>query len=152
MSNDSDNNLIHFRLIEVDTIKLAVPEDQVTTIVDWTEPTPLPFGPQAILGVVCVQGRMFTVLNLIRLLRPETDSRTTARLILALRGDEQLALAVDKTEMIDVPVANVRPADEDSTDLLRETFTHDGSDWHVLSVNELFNSLVQGRARRRRRT
>ena len=147
---NADKNLIQFRLIEVDTIKLAVPEDQITTIVDWTEPTPLPFGPQAILGVVCVHGRMFTVLNMIKLLRPETDAVTTARLILALRGDEQLALAVDKTQVIDVPATNIKPADEDLTNLLRETFTHEGSDWQVLSVDELFNTLIQGQRRRRR--
>jgi chemotaxis signal transduction protein len=152
MTNSPDNNSISFRLIGIDTIDVAVPEDHIMTVVDWTEPTQLPFGPRAILGVICVQGRMFTVLDLIKLLRPETEGVTTARLIMALRGDEQLALAVDTAETIDIPVTNIRSADQNSTGLLRETLTHEGREWQVLNLDELFNSLIQGRERRRRRT
>ena len=152
MSNSRDSNSISFRLIGIDTINVALPEDHITTVEDWTEPTPLPFGPRAILGVVSVQSRMFTVLDLIRLLRPETDGVTTARFIVALRGDEQLALAVDTAEMIDVPVTNIRPADQNTTGLFRERLTQAARDWQILNVDELFNSLVQGRERRRRRT
>jgi chemotaxis signal transduction protein len=152
MTNSPDNNSISFRLIGIDKIDVAVPEDHIMTVVDWTEPTQLPFGPRAILGVICVQGRMFTVLDLIKLLRPETEGVTTARLIMALRGDEQLALAVDTAETIDIPVTNIRSADQNSTGLLRETLTHEGREWQVLNLDELFNSLIQGRERRRRRT
>jgi chemotaxis signal transduction protein len=95
---------------------------------------------------------MFTVLDLIKLLRPETEGVTTARLIMALRGDEQLALAVDTAETIDIPVTNIRSADQNSTGLLRETLTHEGREWQVLNLDELFNSLIQDRERRRRRT
>jgi chemotaxis signal transduction protein len=152
MSNRPENNSISFRLIGIDTINVAVPEDHITTVVDWTEPTQLPFGPRAILGVICVQGRMFTVLDLVRLLRPETEAVTTARLIVALRGDEQLALAVDTAETIDVPLTNIRSADQNTTGLFRESLMHAGRDWQILNVDELFNSLAQGRERRRRRT
>ena len=152
MSNRPENNSISFRLIGINTINVALPEDHITTVEDWTEPTPLPFGPRAILGVVSIQSRMFTVLDLITLLRPETDRVTTARYIVALRGDEQLALAVDRAETIDAPVTNIRPADQNTTGLFRETLTHAAGDWQILSVDELFNSLVQGRERRRRRT
>jgi chemotaxis signal transduction protein len=32
-------------------------------IVEWKEPTPLPKAAPAVMGVVCVRGRMFTVLD-----------------------------------------------------------------------------------------
>jgi chemotaxis signal transduction protein len=153
MTNNSDNNSIQFRLFTVDSLQLAVSEELITTAVDWTEPTPLPFGPKAVLGVVCIQGRMFTVVDLVKLLRPETDIQSTPQSILALRGDEQLALAVGTAEhSIDLPATSLQSSDEDTSNLLPATFSHEGKDWQVLNVDELFNSLVQGRERRRRRT
>jgi chemotaxis signal transduction protein len=153
MIEPSEINSIRFRLIGVDSINLAVPEDQILMVVDWTEPTPLPFGPKAVFGVVCVQGRMFTVVNLNRLLRPDTDSQVTARLILALRGDEQLALAVDTADnVIDLPVTRIEATEQSATGPTHAKFVHQGSDWQILNVDELFNALIQGRERRRRRT
>jgi chemotaxis signal transduction protein len=149
--NNSDNNSIRFRLLGVETLRLAIAEELITTIVDWTEPAPVPFGPKALLGVVCIQGRMFTVLNLVKLLHPEqNESNTTTRSILALRGDEQLALAVDTAEYsVELPAMTLEPT---STALTSGSIEYEGSSWQILNVDELFNALVQGRERRRRRS
>ena len=152
MRNNSDNNSIQFRLFTVDSLQLAVSEELITSAVDWAEPTPLPFGPKAVLGVVCIQGRMFTVVDLVKLLRPERDTQSTPQLIMALRGDEQLALAVDTAEhLIELRATSLQSIDEDTSNLLPAPFSHEEKDWQVLNVDELFNSLVQGRERRRRR-
>ena len=153
MSDRPDNNAIRFRLISVDSLRLAVPEDRITTVGDWSEPTPLPFGPKTVLGVVCIQGRMFTVVNLIKLLRPEGSARHTGQLIVALRGDEQLALAVDSVAgLVALPATQITAVEPDATNLTNHAFEFEGNRWLVLNVDELFNSLVQGRERRRRRT
>ncbi len=73
--------------------------DQISAIVEWQEPAPLPHAPTSVLGVVCIQGRMLTVLDLAKLAGADAVSadspRTFPKHLIALRGDEQLALAVE---------------------------------------------------------
>src|ERR1700682_6383956 len=79
--------------------RFAVFADEVMTIAEWREPARLPHAPAAVLGVVSIQGRMLTVLDLSQLLGQPHRSKTSSH-ILALRGDDQLALAIDKPDGI----------------------------------------------------
>ena len=147
-------------------------------------PTPLPHAPHAVLGVVCLRGRMRTVLDPLALVSPQGEDDTdqaerdgargvennsvggaeqrdegvkqsdeaSRRLVVALRGDEQLALAVESVEgVIRVPAAALaapqRPAPP-----LRAALEHEGASLLVLDPAQLFDAAMQGTERRRRRT
>jgi len=142
------------RLLQLGSIRLGLFEDQIMTIAEWSEPVPLPFAPDSVLGVVCIQGRMFTVLELADLLAVNKASgRLSSRqFIVALRGAEQLALAVNASEeTIEVSPAAMRPAGEPSLQLFLGTVAQAGLDVQVLDVKELFRFVTHGRERRRRR-
>ncbi len=148
------------KLLQVDALLFGLLEEQITTIVGWSQPTRLPFAPASVSGVVCIQGRMFTVLDVGSLLRPtnevgeadEPGQHASPRFIVALRGDEQLALAVDALpEMIEVSLKEIRAAEELSLSLFPGTMEHEGLEVPVLDLKELFPAVIQGRERRRRR-
>ena len=114
------------------------------SVAQWIEPTPLPFAPESVLGIVSIQGRMFTVIDLGRLTQqPVTEP---SEFIVALRGDEQLALAVSEaTEVADLPVEqNV------NSKLLRPTLGPNNREVSLLNKNMLFASVLRGRERRQR--
>ena len=112
----------------------GVDEAEVATVADWRQPTPLPHAPPAVMGIVSLQGRMLTVLDLRRLTGAQSTDNATPQYVIALRGDEQLALAVDTVEgTIELP--------RDSNDPPLE----------VINVSELFPLAIQGRERRQRR-
>ena len=112
----------------------GVDESRVAMVANWREPTPLPHAPPAVMGIVSLQGRMLTVLDLRRLTGGESADNTTPQHVIALRGDEQLALAVDTVEgSIESP--------RDSN----------GPQVEVINVSELFFLALQGRERRQRR-
>jgi len=142
-------------ILKTGSMSLGLFEDQITTIAEWSEPTPLPFAPASVLGIVSIQGRMFTVLDLARLVSPnEADvvaPRGPQRLIVALRGDEQLALAVASSqETLEVIAADIMAPKEHSLHLFLGTVELAGEEVHVLDVKELFPSVIHGRERRRR--
>jgi purine-binding chemotaxis protein CheW len=131
--------------------------------VAWVKPTPLPRAPQAVLGVVSIRGRMFTLLDAQALLAEPSASVEHERIailsytfIIPLRGDEQLALAAD-----DAPRAVEIFTDEiESSSSGRETSLRavrgivrdeDGERAVLLDVQEIFNAAMQGVERRRRR-
>ncbi len=80
--------------MRVDSLTLGVPDEMILAISDWIEPAPLPFAPPSVLGIVSMHGRMFTVVDAAVLLARKAQHRV--RSIVALRGDEQLALAIDE--------------------------------------------------------
>ena len=125
--------------------------DEVMTIADWREPAVLPHAPTAVLGVVSIQGRMLTVLDLSQLLEHPQASHGPSH-ILALRGDEQLALAIDGPgELTDVADADFEAALEANGKLISGVINHNGDEISILNVKELFATAIQGRERRRRR-
>lgn len=128
-------------------------EDEIATVANWREPTPLPQAPQTVMGVVSIQGRMLTVLDLVTLLDSrEASNDASHQHILALRGDEQLALAVDDLgENIEIGEAILESTRESEQSLVLGVFNHDGAEIRILNVKELFPSAIQGRERRRRR-
>ena len=125
--------------------------DEVMTIAEWREPAVLPHAPSAVLGVVSIQGRMLTVLDLSQLLEQPHRSKNSSH-ILALRGDDQLALAIDKPgDIITHDDGDFEPATEADGKLIRRVIKHHGDEIKVLDVKELFPTAIQGRERRRRR-
>ena len=112
----------------------AVDESKVATVANWRQPTPLPHAPPAVMGVVSLQGRMLTVLDLRRLADTGNSENGTPQHVIALRGDEQLALAVDA---IEGSIASPRDGDD--------------SEVEVINVSALFSLAIQGRERRQRR-
>ena len=128
------------RLLQVDKQTLALRDEEVLTVVEWTEPTPLPFAPASVLGVVSVQGRMFM------------DNEATEqeqRFIIALRGDEQLALAVADSKSVETRTEEITL--DSVSSLFSGTIQLDGQEVSLLNVDSLFAVAIRGRERRRRR-
>ena len=120
----------------------------ILEISDWTEPAPLPFAPPSVLGIVSLQGRMFTVVDAAVLLARK--AATQGRSIVALRGDEQLALAVDES----LEVISINPDDvvnETNRELIQGTLRLNGKQVLLLDIDSLFAGIIRGRERRRRR-
>jgi hypothetical protein len=81
--------------------------------------------------------------------RPKAPSH-----ILALRGDEQLALGIDGPgETIKLAEANENfaTATDANGQLITAVFNHNGDEIRILNVKALFPIAIQGRERRRRR-
>ena len=135
-------------MFRVDSLTLGLPDEMILAISEWTEPAPLPFAPPSVLGIVSTHGRMFTVVDAAVLLARRTA--TQSRSIVALRGDEQLALAVDEL----LETVSVKPGEvmsETETDLIQGTIRLNGKQVLLLDVNSLFAGIIRGRERRRRR-
>ena len=135
------------------SFKFAIFADEISTIAAWREPTPLPKAPKSVLGVASIQGRMLTVLDLAALRGLEAASNETdAKQLIALRGDEQLALAVDELgEHILLVGSDLDQTLATGDTLLLGVLHREGGDLCILNVKELFPSAIQGRERRRRR-
>jgi len=141
------------RLFRAGPLSFGVFASEVSTIADWREPTPLPDAPTSVLGVVGIQGRMLTVLDLPRLAGAGNETSGAGyRHIIALRGDEQLALAASEVAEI-VSYSNSIPADpaDSNQRFVLGVFSRDGANAPILNVAELFPTALQGRERRRRR-
>ena len=96
-SEKPGDELRTLQLVRAGSVQFGVFADAIAMISPWREPVPLPLAPASVLGVVSLQGRMLTVLELRTLVGGEANDSGIAseRRIIALRGDEQLALAVD---------------------------------------------------------
>ena len=116
----------------------------------------LPHAPPGVVGVVCVRGRMLTVLDPVALLTGESASwPKTLPSVVALRGEEQLGLAAESCrDTITVAVADIKtrePEGENLADLILGLVRYSGEEITVLKVDQLFASAMQRRERRRRR-
>src|SRR5713226_7102194 len=110
--NPVDPELLDLFVFEAGSRIFAVPADQVDGTTEARVPAVLPHSPQAILGVVCARGRMLTVLDPTVLLTGQSLRwPRTLPCVIALRGDEQLALVAqtcrDKITIEDADI--VRP-------------------------------------------
>lgn len=141
----------NLRVFSAGSNRFAVSADEVMTVADWREPAILPHAPAAVLGVVSIQGRMLTVLDLSQLLEQPRLSQRPSH-ILALRGDEQLALAIDgPAEAIDNANGVFESATEAHGKLIARAIKYNGDEIGILNLKELFATALQGRERRRRR-
>lgn len=141
------------QLFRAGPLHFGISEENVATIAEWREPTPLPHAPESVLGVVSIQGRMLTVLDVLRLSRSGTAAADESyHQIIALRGDEQLALAASAMgESIEISASDVAKETRGNERFVQSLFTHTGADIRLLKVAELFTAALQGRERRRRR-
>jgi chemotaxis signal transduction protein len=140
-----------FQLFSFAGAQFAVFADEVMTIAEWREPAVLPHAPAAILGIVSIQGRMLTVLELSQLLEQQQRSNSPSH-ILALRGDEQLALAIDAPgETVEFGAGDFEAVAETDGKLIAGVINRNMVKIKILNVKELFPAAIQGRERRRRR-
>lgn len=159
----------------------AVYADEVEAASENLRPTPLPFAPAPVRGVVSQRGRIFTVIDPLLLLQPgvlstaataAVDASTAslpapslmtqanAPLIVALRGDEQLALSVERIESSielfdeedDERAADTTSNAAPGSPLLHRTIQHRAGAIALLDTAHLFEAAMRGVERRRRRT
>lgn len=137
----------------------AVSAEETDGVAEGLTPAPLPDAPAAVLGVVSVRGRMRTVLHppsLFTQAHAREDAREDAtaaapRFIVALGGDEQLALAADAVEgVITVNAESLSASDTHEFPLLA-TLEHEGRRLQLLDTSRLFDAAMRGTERRRPR-
>ena len=160
--------------------RVAVFADEVDSVAQDLSWTPLPHAPASVLGVVQMRGRMRTVIDVAPLVAglvpdeaPEHDSQTTdealqhdsqttdptLRTFVALRGDEQLALAVEQVEEKSSTLAlsaaqdvgQARPEARPES-LIRALIHGDPAAVVLLDPSHLFETAMRGTERRRPRT
>jgi chemotaxis signal transduction protein len=160
MSNDASevrlNETRELLLLRAGGHAFAVYADEAEGVAAWHGPAPLPHAPAAVLGVVSVRGRMRTVLDPAALLAPRAASEgapaeAAPRFLVALRGDEQLALAAAHTERVNAAPHELAAPDEPPAPFLRCTLLHAGQPVHLLDPSRLFDAAMQGSERRRQR-
>jgi chemotaxis signal transduction protein len=172
MNNEAIDNAQHYfgdassqqparklQLVRAGSSHFGVFADEIATIVPWREPTSLPNAPKSVRGVVSVQGRMLTVLDLASLpieeiatSEAEAAGNVLPAHLIALRGDEQLALAVNEVgEMIEVVAGDFSGQRETGSAFLLGVLQRGDGEIRILNLKELFPAAIQGRERRRRR-
>lgn len=129
--------------------------DEVSCIERGRRPTPLPHAPAAVLGVVSVRGRILTLLDPLALLgeRKAADAKVDEppAFILALRGDEQLALAVESDgRTLEISAAEIEPAFGPEARIAHGALKDGEATILVLDVSRLFAAAVEGFEERRR--
>jgi chemotaxis signal transduction protein len=154
--NPAGTELLDLFVFEAGSRIFAVPAKQVDGTTEAKVPAVLPHAPQAILGVVCARGRMLTVLDPTVLLTGQALRwPRTLPCVIALHGDEQLALAAQSyRDTITIEEADIDRLSEsggDAAGLLIGRVRYGGEEILVLDVNYLFASVMRQRERRRRR-
>jgi chemotaxis signal transduction protein len=135
----------------------AVFADQVDGTAEARVPAPLPNAPPAVLGVVCMRGRMLTVLDPIAVLTGQTLTwPATLPAVLALRGDEQMALAAQSCrDTITIAAEDIQPSSQTNNEGFESAVLgiarYAGEEITVLKVDNLFAAAVRRKERRRRR-
>ena len=119
-------------------------------------PAVLPLAPVAVLGVVCARGRMLTVLDPIALVSGEAHGwPKSIPCVIALRGDEQLALAAEEShDAITIAAVDIQrsaKSDDGLATVILGIARYGGEEITVLNVDQLFAAAVRRKERRRRR-
>jgi chemotaxis signal transduction protein len=152
----------------------AVYAEEADGVAEGLTPAPLPHAPAAVLGVVSVRGRVRTLLHTPALVasgdaqsashedahareeHEDADAREDApthapRFVVALRGDEQLALAADWVEgVINVNLDSLSASDTREPPLAA-VLEHEGRLVQLLDTSRLFDAAMRGTERRRPR-
>jgi chemotaxis signal transduction protein len=135
----------------------AVFAEQVEGTAEARIPAALPNAPAAVLGVVCMRGRMMTVLDPIAILNGETFAwPASLPAVIALRGDEQLALAAQSCrDTITIAAEDIQATSQINDDGFESAVLglarYGGEEITVLRVDRLFAAAVRRKERRRRR-
>ena len=165
-------------VLQVGSLRLGVFADEADNVTRQPHVTPLPHAPAAIIGITSVRGgRILTVLDPLALFDESQAARAREQqspeaisppFIIALRGDEQLALAVHRAErIIEIFLDEIEPlAHEARTDQAGEMNYQDQINPHlvrgiirlgleaviILELSELFSTATQSIERRRQRS
>lgn len=133
----------------------AVGAEETDGVAEGLTPAPLPHAPTAVLGVVSIRGRMYTLLYPPALFSQTDEHRDVPRFAVALRGDEQLALAADSVEG---PITSnvtfntdATPTSDSHEHPFDATLEHEGRSVRLLDASRLFDAAVRGTERRRPR-
>ena len=134
----------------------GVMADQVDATAEAKPFARLPRTPPAIVGVVCVRGRMLTVLDAAAVLHAATKEwQQPLPYVVVLNGDEQLGLAAETCrDTITISAEDIEHTAGDeaaSDDPVVGTVTHGGEQILIFDAHRLFGRAVQRRERRRRR-
>jgi len=131
---------------------LGVFTEDVAGIANGKSPAPLPRAPASVLGVIAFRGRMLTVIDPLQLLGDAAGTMETG-IIVALSGEEQLAITVDSSRgAIQVSPAEVEIADPDrASEIFWGKLQRDGDRIDIIDVSRLFRATMQQQERRRRR-
>ena len=134
----------------------AVFTDEVDATAESKPFALLPRAPNSVVGIVCVRGRMLTVIDPVALLNGESrEWNQTLSCVIALRGDEQLALAADTyRDTITISEADIERTPDTSApvdELVLGNVTYASEQITILNTGRLFGRAVQRRDRRRRR-
>lgn len=150
--SEGENETRELQIFRAGSLHLGIFADQIATTAPWRLPTPLPHAPPAVLGVVSIQGRMLTVMDPV-LLMEDGYSDVGRGFIVALRGDEQLGLAIEnKTYALEMAASElIVEFSEMSSPLVLGIVRRGVETIRVLNIKELFPAAIRGRERRRRR-
>ena len=134
----------------------AVFADEVDATAEAKPFAQLPRAPNSVVGIVCIRGRMLTVIDPTTLLGGEPCAwGQTLPCVIALRGDEQLALAAQSyRDTITISSADIEHGPEKSEphdELIIGSVTYANEKILILNPSRLFSRAVQRRDRRRRR-
>ena len=135
----------------------AVFADQIDGTAEAKAPVALPNAPPAVLGVVCLRGRMLTVLDPVAVLTGEAFNwPVTLPHVLGLRGDEQLALAAQSCrDTITIAASDIEPLtriyDDGFESAALGVARYAGEEITVLRMDNLFAAALRRKERRRRR-
>ena len=142
----------------------AIYAEEVEATAEGLRATPLPRAPESVCGIISLRGRVRTVLDPLRLIAAESATETMSaadvnaaqrpapHLFIALKGDEQLALACDGAEeMIEVTSQQLTPPTDAHSPTLG-TYKHGGLAVTLLDTARLFDTAMQGTDRRRKRS
>lgn len=143
------------QLVHAGSSQFAIFADEISAIVTWQEPTPLPHAPSSVLGVVSIQGRMLTVLDLATLPGLEATlsdvPRKTPGHIVALRGDEQLALGIEVPGEVILFASTESIARQSAvTEPVLGVLQRGGAEIKILNLKGLFPIAIKERQRRQR--
>lgn len=148
------------QLVQAGQNQFGIFAEHISAIVEWQEPAPLPHAPSSVLGVVSIQGRMLTVVDLAKLFSGQAvldeTPRNSLRHLIALRGDEQLALAIEAPGEVvqltsDESMGNFSKQEETVTTPVLWVLRREGIEIKILNLKGLFPAAMQGRERRQRR-
>ena len=135
----------------------GVPAEEVEGTGEAKSATPLPHAPPSILGVVYARGRMLTLIDPGAIAGDESSlHQQSLSIIIALRGDEQLALAAESiSETITVSSSDIesfsQQTSSETVSAIAGVLRHGGEEIIILDTTRLFDAAVQRRERRRRR-
>ncbi len=165
---DARRELIVMRDAAAGTRAIAIFSDETDGVTEARAITPLPDAPPSVLGVASVRGRMRTTLDPFQLLGAKAQAATSSdavatsmqpdadaspcKLLVTLRGDEQLALCVSSIERTrDIQTDDIEPPPPDAP-AVRGVLRHNDSNIFLLDPSKLFDAATHSTQRRRQRT